>query len=96
LTRRRSKRALLALGHYASWPNSHGAEQFLTAATSAVREAPNGASFLQMVQDRHGLERWIWSAVRKSPLIYLGCSRHWPSVIRPNLHPRHRRRLHRT
>ena len=65
-------RAFLALGRYRDLAHSHGAEQILTAATSAVREAPNGRSFVQAVQERLGLEVDLVSGPEEARLIYLG------------------------
>jgi exopolyphosphatase / guanosine-5'-triphosphate,3'-diphosphate pyrophosphatase len=66
------ERSLLALGRYRDLAHSHGAEQILTAATSAVREAPNGRAFVQLVQDRLGLEVDLVSGPEEARLIYLG------------------------
>jgi len=44
------ERALQTLRHCRDLAMSHGAEQIVTAATSAVREAPNGRDFLGTVQ----------------------------------------------
>jgi len=51
---------------------SHGVEQIVTAATSAVREAPNGRQFLQSLQDQLGLEVDLVSGPEEARLIYLG------------------------
>jgi exopolyphosphatase/guanosine-5'-triphosphate,3'-diphosphate pyrophosphatase len=47
-------------------------EQILTAATSAVREAPNGREVLQAIQDQLGLEVDLVSGPEEARLIYLG------------------------
>ncbi len=51
---------------------SHGVEQIVTAATSAVREAPNGGDFLVALQDQLGLEVELVSGPEEARLIYLG------------------------
>jgi exopolyphosphatase/guanosine-5'-triphosphate,3'-diphosphate pyrophosphatase len=51
---------------------SHGVEQIVTAATSAVREAPNGGDFLLALQDQLGLEVELVSGPEEARLIYLG------------------------
>ena len=66
------ERSLLALGRFRDLAHSHGAEQILTAATSAVREAPNGRAFLQTVQEDIGLEVDLVSGPEEARLIYLG------------------------
>jgi len=86
--------ALLALGHYRrAWPDSHGASRFSPPPSSAVREAPNAAKFLQDgAQDRHGLEVDLVSGPEEARLNLSGVLSAWPSVIRPP-DPRLRRRL---
>ena len=49
------ERAFLTLRHCRDLALSHGVEQIVTAATSAVREAPNGREFLQALDDQLGL-----------------------------------------
>ena len=51
---------------------SHGVEQIVTAATSAVREAPNGGDFLAALQEQLGLEVELVSGPEEARLIYLG------------------------
>jgi len=66
------ERALLSLRHCRDLALSHGAEQIVTAATSAVREAPNGREFLSTVQEQLGLEVDLVSGPEEARLIYLG------------------------
>ena len=66
------ERAFLTLRHCRDLATSHGVEQIVTAATSAVREAPNGRSFLQGVQDQLGLAVDLVSGPEEARLIYLG------------------------
>jgi exopolyphosphatase/guanosine-5'-triphosphate,3'-diphosphate pyrophosphatase len=66
------ERAFLTLRHCRDLATSHGVEQILTAATSAVREAPNGRVFLQSLQDQLGLVVDLVSGPEEARLIYLG------------------------
>ena len=51
---------------------SHQVEQIVTAATSAVREAPNGRDFLQKINDGLGMDVDLVSGPEEARLIYLG------------------------
>jgi exopolyphosphatase/guanosine-5'-triphosphate,3'-diphosphate pyrophosphatase len=66
------ERAFRTLRHDRQLAESHGVEQIVTAATSAVREAPNGRTFLQALQDQLGLEVDLVSGPEEARLIYLG------------------------
>lgn len=66
------ERAFLTLRHCRDLAHSHGVEQILTAATSAVREAPNGREVLQAIEDQLGLEVDLVSGPEEARLIYLG------------------------
>ena len=68
------ERAFLTLRHCRELAASHGVDlgDILTAATSAVREAPNGREFLQSVQEQLGLEVDLISGPEEARLIYLG------------------------
>ena len=66
------ERALLTLRHCRDLAISHGAEQIVTAATSAVREAPNGRDFLQELERTLGLSVDLVSGPEEARLIYLG------------------------
>jgi exopolyphosphatase / guanosine-5'-triphosphate,3'-diphosphate pyrophosphatase len=66
------ERAFRTLRHACQLAESHGVEQIVTAATSAVREAPNGGQFLQALQDQLGLEVDLVSGPEEARLIYLG------------------------
>ncbi len=72
LTPEAIERGFLTLRHCRDLATSHGVEQIVTAATSAVREAPNGRSFLQGVQDQLGLVVDLVSGPEEARLIYLG------------------------
>jgi exopolyphosphatase/guanosine-5'-triphosphate,3'-diphosphate pyrophosphatase len=66
------ERAFLTLRHCRDLAASHGVEQIVTAATSAVREAPNGREFVQALQDQLGLTVDLVSGPEEARLIYLG------------------------
>ena len=68
------ERAFITLRHCRELAASHGVEpgDVVTAATSAVREAPNGREFLQSIQERIGLEVDLVSGPEEARLIYLG------------------------
>ena len=66
------ERAFLTLRHCRELALSHGVEQIVTAATSAVREAPNGREFLQDLEDQLGLAVDLVSGPEEARLIYLG------------------------
>ena len=66
------ERAFRTLRHDRDLALSHGVEQIVTAATSAVREAPNGRDFLVALQEQLGLEVDLVSGPEEARLIYLG------------------------
>jgi exopolyphosphatase/guanosine-5'-triphosphate,3'-diphosphate pyrophosphatase len=66
------ERAFLTLRNCRDLAVSHGVEAIVTAATSAVREAPNGRQFLQALQEQLGLEVDLVSGPEEARLIYLG------------------------
>ncbi len=66
------ERAFLTLRHCRDLAASHGVEQIVTAATSAVREAPNGREFVQALHDQLGLTVDLVSGPEEARLIYLG------------------------
>ena len=66
------ERALQTLRHCRDLAQSHGVEQIVTAATSAVREAPNGREFLATVHEQLGLDVDLVSGPEEARLIYLG------------------------
>lgn len=65
-------RAFRSLRHNRDLAESYAVEQITTAATSAVREAPNGREFLQALQEQLGLEVDLVSGPEEARLIYLG------------------------
>ncbi|MEY3735898.1 MAG: hypothetical protein RLZZ624_957 [Cyanobacteriota bacterium] len=66
------ERGFRTLQHCRELAESHGVEAIVTAATSAVREAPNGREFLQSVQEQIGLTVDLISGPEEARLIYLG------------------------
>jgi exopolyphosphatase/guanosine-5'-triphosphate,3'-diphosphate pyrophosphatase len=66
------ERAFQSLRHGRDLAISYGVEQIVTAATSAVREAPNGRDFLLALQEQLGLEVDLVSGPEEARLIYLG------------------------
>jgi len=66
------ERGFRTLRHCKELADSHGVEAIVTAATSAVREAPNGRDFLQSVQEQIGLAVDLISGPEEARLIYLG------------------------
>ena len=65
-------RGMDALRRFTDLAASHQVEQIVTAATSAVREAPNGREFLQQVKDELDLDVDLVSGPEEARLIYLG------------------------
>jgi exopolyphosphatase/guanosine-5'-triphosphate,3'-diphosphate pyrophosphatase len=66
------ERGFQALRQFRDLARSHGVEQIVTGATSAVRESPNGREFLQTVLEHLGLEVDLISGPEEARLIYLG------------------------
>ena len=66
------QRGFDTLRRFCDLATSHSVEQIVTAATSAVREAPNGREFLQKIKDELGLEVDLVSGPEEARLIYLG------------------------
>ena len=65
-------RGMDALRRFTELAASHQVEQIVTAATSAVREAPNGRDFLQQIKDDLDLDVDLVSGPEEARLIYLG------------------------
>ena len=59
LTAEAMQRGVETLRRFRDLAASHAVDQVVTAATSAVREAPNGRDFLQRIRTTSVL-RWIW------------------------------------
>lgn len=65
-------RAIAALRRCKEIAKSHGAEDIIAVATSAVREAPNGHTFLHQVERETGLIIDLISGQEEARRIYLG------------------------
>ena len=78
-------RGLETLRRFCDLAASHAVEEVVTAATSAVREAPNGRDFLQAINDELGLEVDLISGPEEARLIYLGVLSGMPFGERPHL-----------
>ena len=85
LTEAAMQRGLESLRQFRDLAASHRVEQIVTAATSAVREAPNGRDFLQTILDDLGMEVDLVSGPEEARLIYLGVLSGMPFGDRPHL-----------
>ena len=85
LTDAAMQRGLETLRRFCDLAASHAVEEVVTAATSAVREAPNGRDFLQAINDELGLEVDLISGPEEARLIYLGVLSGMPFGERPHL-----------
>ena len=85
LTSAAMQRGLETLRQFRDLAASHRVEQIVTAATSAVREAPNGRDFLQTILDDLGMEVDLVSGPEEARLIYLGVLSGMPFGDRPHL-----------
>ncbi|MDC3009735.1 Ppx/GppA family phosphatase [Synechococcus sp. AH-736-G20] len=85
LTEVAMQRGLETLRQFRDLAASHRVEQIVTAATSAVREAPNGRDFLQAILDDLGMEVDLVSGPEEARLIYLGVLSGMPFGDRPHL-----------
>ena len=72
LTEESIQRVLNTLKRFKEYCKSYGVNQIVTAATSAVREAPNGLEFLNRVQSELGIQIELVSGSEEARLIYLG------------------------
>ena len=72
LTSEGMQRGYETLRRFRDLAMSHEVEQIVTAATSAVREAPNGREFLQSIKDGLGIDVDLVSGPEEARLIYLG------------------------
>lgn len=85
LTEAAMQRGLETLRQFRDLATSHRVEQIVTAATSAVREAPNGRDFLKTILDDLGMEVDLVSGPEEARLIYLGVLSAMPFGDRPHL-----------
>ena len=72
LTKSAIERVLETLKRFKDMAESHKVEQIVIAATSAVREAPNGRSFLDQIKSSLELDVDLISGPEEARLIYLG------------------------
>ena len=72
LTPRAMRCCIDTLQRFRDLATSHQVEQIVTAATSAVREAPNGREFLEHIKKQLNLEVDLVSGTEEARLIYLG------------------------
>ena len=72
LTEESIQRVLNTLRRFKEYCKSNNVNQIVTAATSAVREAPNGRDFLSRVQTDLGIQIELISGSEEARLIYLG------------------------
>jgi exopolyphosphatase/pppGpp-phosphohydrolase len=70
----RQERAIAILGDFAREARVAGAQQITVVATSAVREASNGAEFVQRVWQDTGLQVKIVAGEREAELTFLGAT----------------------
>ena len=72
LTEESMERVLKTLRRFKDYCKSNGVNRILTAATSAVREAPNGRDLINKVQGDLGIQIELISGAEEARLIYLG------------------------
>jgi len=72
LTEESILRALVTLKRFKEYCKSNGVNQIVTAATSAVREAPNGQDFISRVLEETDIKVELISGSEEARLIYLG------------------------
>ena len=72
LTDESINRTLETLKRFKEYCFSYGVKKILAAATSAVRESPNGKEFINKVKDEVGLQIELISGAEEARLIYLG------------------------
>ena len=85
LTEAAMQRGYDTLRRFRDLATSHQVEQLVTAATSAVREAPNGRDYLQRIKDGLGIDVDLVSEPEEARLIYLGVLSGMPFGDRPHL-----------
>ena len=85
LTDSAMNRVFDALKGFKELAESYKVEELLIAATSAVREAPNGEEFLQKVRSELGLDIDLISGAEEARLIYLGVLSGMPFGDNPHI-----------
>ena len=66
------QRVLNTLKRFKDYCKSNGVDKIITAATSAVREAPNGGDFINRVRSDIDIQIELISGSEEARLIYLG------------------------
>jgi exopolyphosphatase/guanosine-5'-triphosphate,3'-diphosphate pyrophosphatase len=74
LTREAMRTGLQVLSKFRRLADSHGVDQIIAVATSAVREAHNGGSFLRAVLAETGLQVRVISGTEEARLIHMAAS----------------------
>ena len=72
LTEESIQRVLETLKRFKAYCYNNKVNQIITAATSAVREAPNGQEFINRIQNNIGIKVELISGFEEARLIYLG------------------------
>ena len=72
LTEKSIQKVLDTLKRFKEYCKSNGVNQIVTAATSAVREAPNGKDFITRVHSELGIQIELVSGSEEARLFYLG------------------------
>tara|TARA_Y100001970_G_C14245639_1_gene867994 strand:+ start:1285 stop:2880 length:1596 start_codon:yes stop_codon:yes gene_type:complete len=72
LTEEAIQRVLVTLRRFKEYCKSNSVNQVVTAATSAVREAPNGQEFIKRILNETGIKIELISGSEEARLIYLG------------------------
>lgn len=72
LSEEATNRGLLALSNFRRLADRHGVDAIVAVATSAVREARNGGTFIERVKAETGIEVRVISGREEARLIYLG------------------------
>ncbi len=72
LTSLAMNRAFSTLKRFKDLSESYKVESLIIAATSAVREAPNGKNFISAIKEKIGLDVELISGAEEARLIYLG------------------------
>ncbi len=85
LTDSSKTRTLQTLRRFKDLAISQKVEEILLAATSAVREAPNGRSFLSQIKDELDLDVELISGAEEARLIYLGVLSGMPFGKQPHI-----------
>ncbi len=68
------ERAVLVCRKFAELSRLYGADEIITVATSATREAQNQAEFLERLRAEAGIEVGVISGLEEARLVYLGVS----------------------